>query len=63
MIEIIGCKPLAEATPEELENLRKNGWIPEEKHEKKQTPLQKAEAKVRATGNKWAIENFMATHY
>lgn len=22
-----------------------------------------SEAKVRATGNKWAMENFIATHY
>lgn len=62
MIEIISCKPLSEATPEELDNLRKNGWLPEEPV-KKQTPLQRTEAKVRATGNRWAMENFIAAHY
>ena len=62
MLEILECKPLSEATPEELEELKRNGWKPKAEP-KKQTPFQRTEAKIRATGNRWAIENFVATHY
>lgn len=62
MIEIIDCKPLSEATEEELADLRRNGWIPENER-RKPTPFQRTESKVRATGNKWAMENFIAAHY
>lgn len=62
MIEVISCKPLSEATPEELVDLRRNGWLPEEER-RIMTPFQRTEAKVRATGNRWAMENFIAAHY
>lgn len=34
MLEIIAVKDLKDATPEEIANLRKNGWLPEVKKEK-----------------------------
>ncbi len=34
MLEIIDVKELKDATPEEIVNLRKNGWIQEVKKEK-----------------------------
>lgn len=32
------------------------------KYKSKQTPYERTKARVYATGNKWAIENFHATH-
>ena len=34
MLEIIAVKDLKDATPEEIANLRKNGWLPEVNKEK-----------------------------
>lgn len=66
MIEILNMKDVKDATPEELEELRQKGFIPAE--EKKRIPpkvlgpYERTRAQVRATGNKWAMENFYATH-
>lgn len=55
MLEIISVKDLSEATPEELADLRAKGFLPE-------TPQERTRKAVAATGNKWAMENFAATH-
>lgn len=66
MIEILDMKDVKDATPEELEELRQKGFIPAV--EKKRIlpkvlgPYERTRAQVRATGNKWAMENFYATH-
>lgn len=58
MIEIL---EMHDATPEERKELEEQARKFEEKFKKK-TPYERTKAKVYATGNKWAIENFNATH-
>lgn len=69
MIWIEDVKDIADATPEELERL---GVSKAELHSvlgqrrktssRKPNPQERTRAAVYATGNKWAIENFEATH-
>lgn len=59
MLEILEVKELSEATPAELEDLRRKGFLPDKKGE---TPYDRTRRAVAATGNKWAMENFNATH-
>ena len=65
MIWIEDVKDIEDATPEECEKL----GIPYQGRKKEQpaarrkaTPFERTKAAVYATGNKWAIENFEATH-
>ena len=66
MIEILNMKDVKDATPEELEELRQKGFIPAvgERRISSKTlgPYERTRAQVRAIGNKWAMENFYATH-
>ena len=66
MIEILDMKDVKDATPEELEELRQKGFIPAagERRISSKTPgpYERTRAQVGATGNKWAMENFYATH-
>lgn len=66
MIEIISVKDIKDATPEELANLRRKGLLPaEETRRISGRPLssyERTRAQVAATGNRWAMENFIATH-
>lgn len=66
MIEILNMKDVKDATPEELEELRQKGFITAvgERRISSKTPgpYERTRARVRATGNKWAMENFYATH-
>jgi hypothetical protein len=59
MIEVLEVKDISEATPEELEDLRKKGFIPDMR---RPSPQERTRAAVMATGNRWAMENFNATH-
>lgn len=49
MIEILDMKDVKDATPEELEELRRKGFLPKTRSK-------------RISGNRWAMENFYATH-
>ena len=55
-----------ESTPEELEELRRKGFLPKTRSKrisgKPLTPYERTRAQVAATGNRWAMENFIATH-
>lgn len=66
MIEILEMKDVKDATPEELEELRRKGLLPaEETRRISGRPLssyERTRAQVAATGNRWAMENFIATH-
>ena len=65
MIEIISVKDIKDATPEELANLRRKGLLPAEGTRRSGRPLssyERTRAQVAATGNRWAMENFIATH-
>lgn len=66
MIEIVSVKEIKDATPEELADLRRKGFLPAAKLRKISgkplSPYERTRAQVMATGNKWAIENFNATH-
>lgn len=66
MIEIISVKDIKDATPEELANLRRKGLLPAEEIRRiSGRPLssyERTRAQVAATGNRWAMENFYATH-
>lgn len=66
MIEIVSVKDIKDATPEELANLRRKGLLPAEETRRTSastlSPYERTRAAVYATGNKWAIENFNATH-
>lgn len=66
MIEIISVKDIKDATPEELADLRRKGLLPAAKpgkiSRKSLSPYERTRAQVMATGNKWAMENFNATH-
>lgn len=55
MLEILEVKELSDATPAELEGLRRKGFLPDRK---KETPYNRTQRAVAATGNKWAMENF-----
>ena len=63
MIEIISVKDIKDATPEELANLRRKGLLPaEETRRISGRPLssyERTRAQVAATGNRWAMENFI----
>ena len=60
MIWIEDVKEIEDATPEECAKL----GIPYKKKKRpvRATPYERTRAEVYATGNKWAIENFEATH-
>lgn len=58
MIEIL---EMHDATPEERKELEEQAKRFEEKF-RKMIPSERTKAAVYATGNKWAIENFNATH-
>ena len=69
MIWIESVKDISDATPEELEKLGiKKQEIPGVLHQRRKKtqrtmdPQERTKASVYATGNKWAIENFEATH-
>ena len=66
MLEIIAVKDLKDATPEELADLRRKGFLPAtgaaRNSERLSNPYERTKAHVMASGNKWAIENFNATH-
>lgn len=66
MIEIISVKDIKDATPEELANLRRKGLLPAEGTRgtsgRPLSPYERTRARVAATGNRWAMENFIATH-
>ena len=66
MIEIISVKEIKDATPEELANLRRKGLLPAEETRRISgraiSPYERTRAQVAATGNRWAMENFIATH-
>ena len=68
MIWIESVKDIADATPEELEKLGiKKQELEGELHKRRKTirkadPQERTRAAVYASGNKWAIENFEATH-
>jgi len=66
MIEILDMKDVKDATPEELEELRRKGFLPKTGSKrifgKPITPYERTRAQVAATGNGWAMENFYATH-
>lgn len=51
---------------EELEELRRKGFLPKTRSKrisgKPLTPYERTRAQVAATGNRWAMENFYATH-
>lgn len=66
MIGIVSVKDLKDATPEELADLRRKGFLPEaapgRTSGRSTGPYERTRAQVAATGNKWAMENFIATH-
>lgn len=66
MIEIISVKDIKDATPEELEELRRKGFLPKTGSKrisgKPLSQYERTRAQVAATGNRWAMENFIATH-
>ena len=66
MIEILDMKDVKDATPEELEELRRKGLLPAEGTRRTSgrplSPYERTRAQVAATGNRWAMENFIATH-
>lgn len=66
MIEILDMKDVKDATPEELEELRRKGFLPKTGSKrifgKPITLYERTRAQVAATGNRWAMENFIATH-
>jgi hypothetical protein len=59
MIEVLEVKDISKATLEELEDLRKKGFITDMR---RSSPQERTRAAVMATGNRWAMENFNATH-
>ena len=62
----LDMKDVKDATPEELEELRRKGFLPKTRSKrisgKPLTPYERTRAQVAATGNRWAMENFYATH-
>lgn len=66
MIEILNMKDVKDATPEELEELRRKGFLPKTGSKrisgKPLSTYERTKAQVAATGNRWAMENFYATH-
>ena len=66
MIEILDMRDVKDATPEELEELRRKGFLPKTGSKrisgKPITPYERTRAQVAATGKRWAMENFYATH-
>ena len=66
MIEILDMKDVKDATPEELEELRRIGFLLKTRSKRiSGKPLslyERTRAQVAATGNRWAMENFYATH-
>lgn len=66
MIEILSVKDIKDATPEELADLRRKGILTSTRTGRISgdclDPYERTRAQVAATGNKWAMENFMATH-
>lgn len=66
MIEILSVKDVKDATPTELAELRRKGFLPVTESKrisgKSLSPYERTRAQVVATGNRWAMENFSATH-
>ena len=66
MIEILDMKDVKDATPEELEELRRKGFLLKTRSKrisgKPLSQYERTRAQVAATGNRWAMENFYATH-
>lgn len=66
MIEILSVKDVKDATPTELAELRRKGFLPVTESKrisgKSLSPYERTRAQVMATGNRWAMENFSATH-
>lgn len=66
MIEIVSVKDIKDATPEELANLLRKGLLPAEETRRisgrSLSPYERTSAQVMATRNRWAMENFNATH-
>ena len=61
MIEILDMRDVKDATPEELEELRRKGFLPKTGSKrisgKPNNPYESTRAQVAATGNRWAMEN------
>ena len=66
MIEILDMKDVKDATPEELEELRRKGFLLKTRSKrisgKPLSQYERTRAQVAATGIRWAMENFYATH-
>ena len=66
MIEILSVKDVKDATPTELADLRRKCFLPAMESKRiSGRPLssyERTRAQVMATGNRWAMENFNATH-
>jgi len=66
MIEILAVKDVKDATPTELAELRRKGFLPVTESKRisgrSLSPYERTSAQVMATGNRWAMENFNATH-
>ncbi|WP_283682719.1 hypothetical protein [Parablautia sp. Marseille-Q6255] len=66
MIEIVAVKNIEDATQEELADLQRKGFLlkaeSKRSSERSLSPYERTRAQVIATGNKWAMENFIATH-
>lgn len=64
--EIENAKPVKQKAKEKLEELRRKGFLPKTRSKrisgKPITPYERTRAQVAATGNRWAMENFYATH-
>lgn len=59
--DVIEIKEMHKASDQESEELMKKQKEASERH-MTMTPQERRRAAVYATGNKWAIENFEATH-
>jgi len=63
MIEILDMKDVKDATPEELEELRRKGFLPKTRSKrisgKPITPYERTRAQVAATGNRWDSDGIL----
>lgn len=55
-------KQIESIKSEDVENIEENKVIEKEYHVRHMTPYERCRSAVYATGNRWAIENFNATH-
>lgn len=59
MIEVISMR---DATPEEIKEYNRKDQAKNEAIKRRMAPAERTRAQVYATGNRWATENFEATH-